>query len=258
MSRTNTNPISPDYKKNVTLLKKSRSRRDETLNSQEIPANSSSSLNDKVIFQFIVYYNEPSTNKLKGTLNAVDQAMDLLLSRPTNTGENQLITNIKPQISVNTTFTIKKLKFAPEDCCLLKFVWFRPNDLTNKLSILLSVKDFANHAKFVFSSPAWAVYGFAIPTKGSKPYGSESIYYHEPYVLQNVVGVTKIINFILNLFPFPPKAGVPKLVYMCHWGYICLSEEVHLRLSIEGKSMFMHYSFQIIYKYEILWTVACY
>jgi len=99
--------------------------------------------------------------------------MDLLLSRSTNTGENYLITNIKPRISANTTFTIKKLKFSPEDCFLLKFVWFTLNDLTNKLRILLSVRDFANHDKCVFSWPAWAVYGFAIPTKGSKPYGRE-------------------------------------------------------------------------------------
>jgi len=48
----------------MTLFKKSRGRQDETLNSQEIPANSSSSLRDKVIFQFIVYYYEPSPNKL--------------------------------------------------------------------------------------------------------------------------------------------------------------------------------------------------
>ena len=32
----------------------------------------------------------------------------------------------------------------------------------------LSVADFANHAKFVFSWPAWVVYGFAITTIGSK------------------------------------------------------------------------------------------
>jgi len=68
--------------KNVTLFKKSRGRRDKTLNSQEIPANSSSSLHEKVIFQFIVYYYKPSPNKLKGTPNTVDQGMDLLLSRP--------------------------------------------------------------------------------------------------------------------------------------------------------------------------------
>jgi len=36
------------------------------------------------------------SNKLKGTHNAVDLAMDLLLSRPANTGKNQPITNLKP------------------------------------------------------------------------------------------------------------------------------------------------------------------
>jgi len=92
----------------VTLFKKSRGRRDETLNSQEIPSNSSTSLHDKVIFQSFVYYYESSSNKLKGTPNAVDQAMDLLLTRPTNTGENHLVTNLKSRISANTTFTTKK------------------------------------------------------------------------------------------------------------------------------------------------------
>ena len=100
----------------MTLVKKSRGRRDETLNSQEIPANSSSSLHDKVIFQFIVYYYEPSPNKLEATPNVVDVAMDLLLSRPTNTRGSQSITNLKRRISANTTFTTKKIKFAPEDC----------------------------------------------------------------------------------------------------------------------------------------------
>jgi len=42
------------------------------------------------------------------------------------------------------------------------------------------------------------------------------------------------------------KAGVPKL------GYICLSEGVHVRLAIEGKSMYIHYSFQIVYTYEFV------
>ena len=181
----NINLISPVYKKYMTLLKKSRGRQ-ETLNSQEIPENSSCSLHDKVIFQFIVNYYEPSPNKLKGITNAVDQAMDMLFTRPTNTGKNHLITNLKPRISGNTTFTSKK----KEDCFLLKnkFFWFTPNDFTNKLRTLLSVKDFANHAKFVFSWPEWAVYRFAIPTKGSKPYGRESIYYHGPHILRNVVG----------------------------------------------------------------------
>jgi len=36
------------------------------------------------------------SNKLKATPNAVDLAMDLLLSRPENTGGNQPITNLKP------------------------------------------------------------------------------------------------------------------------------------------------------------------
>jgi len=41
------------------------------------------------------------------------------------------------------------------------------SDLTDKVHFLLSVADFANHAKFVFSWLVWDVYGFAIATKGS-------------------------------------------------------------------------------------------
>jgi len=29
--------------------------------------------------------------------------------------------------------------------------------------------------------------------------------------------------------------------------YICLSEGVHLRLAVEGKNIFIHYSFQILF-----------
>jgi len=43
--------------------------------------------------------------------------------------------------------------------------------------------------------------------------------------------------------------GVPKLGYMYPSGYICLSEGVHLKLAIEGKNMFIYYSFPIIYAY---------
>jgi len=46
------------------------------------------------------------------------------------------------------------------------------------------------------------------------------------------------------------RPGVPKLGYMYPSGYICLSEGVHLRLSIpEGKNMFIHYSSEDIYTY---------
>jgi len=135
----------------LTLFKKSRGRQDDTLNSQEIPANSSSSLHDKIISNVLYTTINLPQASFKSTTNAVDQAMDLLLSRPTNTRENHLIINLKPRISANTTFTTKKnLKFAREDCFMLRFFWVKPNDYTNKLRILLSVKDFANHAKFVF------------------------------------------------------------------------------------------------------------
>jgi len=123
--------------------------------------------------------------------------MDLLLSRPTNTGENHIITNLKPRISANTTFAINK----PTVCTRRLFsaqICLMSTDLTNKLRILLLVKDFANYANFVFSWPAWAVYRIAISTKVSKPYGRESIYYHGPHILRNVVGVAKIIKFIWN------------------------------------------------------------
>jgi len=65
-------------------------------------------LTDKVIFQFIVCY----TTKPSKPPNAVDLAMDLLLSRPANTAENRPITNLITRISVNTTATSKKVKIC--------------------------------------------------------------------------------------------------------------------------------------------------
>jgi len=47
--------------------------------------------------------------------------------------------------------------------------------LTNKVRFLLSITDFANYTKFFFSWPAWAVYGFAIATKESKPHSHQSL-----------------------------------------------------------------------------------
>jgi len=43
-------------------------------------------------------------------------------------------------------------------------------DLANKLRILLLVKDFANHAKFLFSWPAWAVYSLHLQQKDQDNY----------------------------------------------------------------------------------------
>ena len=41
-------------------------------------------------------------------------------------------------------------------------------ELAIELRILLLFADFANHVKFVFSRPAWAAYGFALATKGTR------------------------------------------------------------------------------------------
>jgi len=45
---------------------------------------------------------------------------------------------------------------------------FGDADLANKLRNLLLVADFAYHAKFVFSWPARAVYGFTLATERSR------------------------------------------------------------------------------------------
>ena len=90
-----------------------------------------------------------------------------------------------------TQLPVKKVMFAPENYFLLKFMWFEWIDLTINLRILLSVKDFANHAKFAFSWLAWAVYG----TNDQN---------HMAGNLFSITGhmyrwrVAKIINFILN------------------------------------------------------------
>ena len=98
------------------------------------------------------------------------------LARPENTDENQPITKLKPRAFANTTVTCKKVSFHEKITFLLKFIRCRRNDLTiNKLSIFLSVADFANHAIFIFSWPAWVVYRFAIAAKGSKPHSHQSL-----------------------------------------------------------------------------------
>jgi len=49
-------------------------------------------------------------------------------------------------------------------------------DLANKLRIVLLVAYFANHAKFVFSWPAWAVDGLHLQQKDQdKPYSHQSL-----------------------------------------------------------------------------------
>jgi len=51
-----------------------------------------------------------------------------------------------------------------------------------------------------------------------------------------------------------PTPGVPNLVYMYPWGYICLSDGVHLRLAIEGKNIFTCCLFSNLYTY-ITYTI---
>jgi len=59
------------------------------------------------------------------------------------------------------------------------------------------------------------------------------------------------------------SSGVPNLGYMYPWGYICLSEGVHLRLAIEGKiylhvvyfQIFIHISLNIIFKSQYMYIV---
>jgi len=80
-------------------------------NPQWIPPYSSSSLPDKVNFQFCAYYYE-SPKQPTSHPKTVDLKMDLLLHRPANTSEKQPITHLKPWISANPTDTRKKLKFA--------------------------------------------------------------------------------------------------------------------------------------------------
>ena len=93
--------------------------------------------------------------------------------RPENTGENRPITNLKPRKPSQTPHSpVKNLKVFTRRLhfCLKLF-----DITTNKLSILLSVADFANHARFVFSWPAWVVCGFPIVAKGSKPHSHQSL-----------------------------------------------------------------------------------
>ena len=123
-----------------------------------------------------LYTITKSPKKLKATPDAVDPAICFYPTKPENADENQPIANLKPRTFANTTVTGKKVSFHQNIAFLLKFIWCKRNDrTTNKLSIFLSVADFANNAIIVFTWPAWVVYGFAIATKGSKPQPSATV-----------------------------------------------------------------------------------
>jgi len=47
----------------------------------------------------------------------------------------------------------------------------------------------------------------------------------------------------------PTRTDVPNLGYKYPYGYISLSEGVHLRLVIEGNNILMHYLFPNFYTY---------
>ena len=65
---------------------------------------------------------------------------------------------------------------------------------------------------------------------------------HNKRALSCTTLAINVLNPNLNLTS-NPKPGVAKLGYMYPLGYICLSEEVNLRLATEGKNMFTYYSF---------------
>jgi len=56
---------------------------------------------------------------------------------------------------------------------------------------------------------------------------------------------------IHSRYCYSSSTGVPNLGYMYPWGYICLSEGVHLRLAIEGKNIFTCCLFSNIYTYSL-------
>jgi len=66
--------------------------------------------------------NNPS-NLLKSTPNAVGLAMDLLLSRRANTGDDQPITKLNPWISASTTSTIENVKICTVFLFLCSNLW---------------------------------------------------------------------------------------------------------------------------------------
>jgi len=112
MWRKNINLTSPDYEEKVWHCSKQVGAVGMTpSNPQWIPPKSSSSLPDKVNIQFCVY-NYESPKQTWANPNAVDLTMDLLLSRPANTGQEQPLTHLKSWISANTTDTSAKVKLC--------------------------------------------------------------------------------------------------------------------------------------------------
>jgi len=121
------------------------------MKSQSIPPKSSSSLPMK-FFNSLYTITKPQ-KKLKATPNAVDLAMDLLLFSQTrkHRGESAYHQFKTTNLCQHHGHQKKSWRFHQKIAFLLKFIWCKRNDLTtNKLSIFLSVADFANHAKFVF------------------------------------------------------------------------------------------------------------
>jgi len=136
----------------VALFNRSRSRRAEPPNSQSIPPKSSSSLPTKSFSMSLYTTTKPPKQVQSHPMLLIWRWICFYPGRPENTGENRPITNLKPRKPSQTPHSpVKNLKVFTRRLhfCLKLF-----DITTNKLSILLSVADFANHARFVFSWPA--------------------------------------------------------------------------------------------------------
>jgi len=78
----------------------------------------------------------------------------------------------------------------------------------------------------------------------------------QTYDLTLVAQIKRIVFFLCNkikfcsaVLIFGSRAEVPNLGSMYPWGYICLSEGVHLRLAIQVKYIFTYLLFPNIYAY---------
>jgi len=136
MWRKNINLTNPDYEEKVWDCSNEIGAVGMTpSNPQWVPPNSSSSLADKVNFQFCVHYYEPLKQALTHPQCCWSEGGTASIQASKQT-EKQPITHLKPRISAEPTDTNEKS--YSRIVFLLKLMWFTRNDLAQGLQTFFS------------------------------------------------------------------------------------------------------------------------
>ena len=141
------------------------------LNSQSIPPKSSSSLPMKSFFNslYTTYEVPDEAQSHPQCCWSGDGSASIQPGQKTQRISLSPIQNHEP--SPTPRSPVKKLKIHQKSTFLLIFIWCKRNDLTTtKLSIFLSVADFANPCQVCLFMASVNCLRVAIATKGSKPH----------------------------------------------------------------------------------------